>query len=174
MGWQVHEHTGETPKPAASRLRKHADYQRAYAAAGRKLHSREMSFFFARRDRMPAHGLHPAERATTQTDGPRIGLTVPKVLGKAHDRNRIKRRLRAALALHAGELANLPVDVILHPRRSVLLLGWEPLQSELKSVLRTVRKGYDAPARPEGQGAPRAQGGKPRRGSKGAAPVSPR
>lgn len=135
------------PPIAALRLRKHADYQRAYAAAARKQHSREMSFFFARHDRIPTRRLHPDE-APLGVDGPRIGLTVPKALGKAHDRNRIKRRMRAAVALHAGELAGLGVDVILHPRRTVLELEWEKLQREVQQVFRTVRKGYDAPQRP--------------------------
>ncbi len=137
------------------RLRRHADYQRAYAAS-RKQHSREMSFFFARRDAMPARRLHPDEALLQATSGPRIGLTVGKVMGKAHDRNRIKRRLRAAVALHAGELAGLPVDVILHPRRSVLLLDWAKLQAEVQGVFRTVRKGYNAPRDVAGKAAPRA------------------
>ena len=137
---------GPSPKFADLRLRKHADYQRAYKA-GRKQHAREMSFFCARRDAMPARRLHPDELVPDGPDGPRIGLTVGKVMGKAHDRNRIKRRLRAAVALHAGELAGLPVDVILHPRRSVLTLEWAKLQSEVLGVFRTVKK--QCSARPE-------------------------
>ncbi len=135
--------------PPHLRLRKHADYQRVYAAAARKQHSREMSFFFARRDRIPTRRLHPDE-ASPGADGPRIGLTVPKALGKAHDRNRIKRRMRAAVALHAGELGGLAVDVILHPRRTVLDLDWDKLQREVRDVFRTVRRGYDAPVAPAG------------------------
>lgn len=145
------------PPTPAPRLRKHADYQRAYAAAARKQHSREMSFFFARRDAIPTRRLHPDE-TSPGPDGPRIGLTVPKALGKAHDRNRIKRRMRAALALHAPELAGLAVDVILHPRRTVLLLEWDRLQGEVREVLRTVRRGLHAPP----SGAPRPAGDKGR------------
>jgi ribonuclease P protein component len=128
------------------RLRKHADYQRAYNAS-RKQHAREMSFFSARRDAMPTKRLHPNE--SQQTNGPRIGLTVGKVMGKAHDRNRIKRRMRAAIAQHAGELGGMPVDVILHPRRSVLKLEWTKLQREVANVFRTVKK--QSAAKPEPQ-----------------------
>lgn len=70
---------------AAARLRKHADFQRAYSAAGRKRRSPSMSWFLAPQD----------EQA-----GPRVGLTVGKVLGKSHERNRIKRRLRDVLRRH--------------------------------------------------------------------------
>jgi ribonuclease P protein component len=133
---------------AELRLRKHADYQRAYTAAGRKQHVKEMTFFCARRDVMPTRRLHPDELLHGgPPQGPRIGLTVGKVMGKAHDRNRIKRRLRAACAQHAGLLAGMPVDVILHPRRSVLLLDWAKLEREVANVFRTVRKQCAAPAK---------------------------
>ena len=131
--------TDTAPRYAELRLRKHADYQRAYNAS-RKQHAREMSFFCARRDTMPARRLHPDEIVPDGPFGPRIGLTVGKVMGKAHDRNRIKRRMRAAIALHAGELGGMPVDVILHPRRSVLTLEWAKLQREVQNVFRTVKK----------------------------------
>ena len=136
--------TETKPRFADLRLRKHADYQRAYGAS-RKQHSREMSFFCARRDAMPARSLHPDECLVATADGPRIGLTVGKVMGKAHDRNRIKRRLRAAIALHAGELAGLPVDVILHPRRTVLTMEWDRLRREVAGVFRTVKKQCGSP-----------------------------
>lgn len=127
------------------RLRKHADYQRAYNAS-RKQHAKELTWFCARRDAMPARTLHPAELLHGPPyTGPRIGLTVGKVMGKAHDRNRIKRRMRAAVAQHAGLLAGLEIDVILHPRRSVLLLDWEKLQREVANVFRAVRKQCGTP-----------------------------
>ncbi|HEY9139158.1 MAG TPA: ribonuclease P protein component [Terriglobus sp.] len=138
------------PKPKVSfaelRLRKHADYQRAYAAA-KKQHARELTWFCARRDAMPERTLHPDELLHGgPTTGLRVGLTVGKVMGKAHDRNRIKRRMRAAVALHAGLLADLPLDVILHPRRSVLTLEWDRLQREVANVFRAIRKQYGTSA----------------------------
>ncbi len=134
------EDAGLKLKPPEIRLRKHSDYQRAYAGA-RKQHTRELSYFFALRDRLPERRLHPDETPAT---GPRIGLTVPKALGKAHDRNRIKRRMRAAVARHAEVLAGIAVDVILHPRKSVLTLDWTKLEVDVLHVFRTVRTQYAA------------------------------
>ena len=136
----------EPPRWPDLRLRKHADYQRAYAVS-RKQHSRELTYFFALRNHMPERRLHPDE---TASEGPRIGITVPKALGKAHDRNRIKRRMRAALALHAAVLAGMSVDVILHPRRSVLMLDWPRLNREVLQILRAIRNqcGTQTPAAP--------------------------
>jgi ribonuclease P protein component len=66
--------------------------------------------------------------------GPRVGLTVGKVLGKAHERNRIKRRMREALRRH---IVLIPTgsDLILHPRRVVLTMEFAKLEAELVRIL---------------------------------------
>jgi ribonuclease P protein component len=93
-----------------------------------------MSFFFAVRPT----ALSPDEKARrSETRGPRIGLTVPKVLGKAHERNRIKRRLRECVRKHAA-LLTYPVDVILHPRRTVLDLDFSTLDREVAHIFRQI------------------------------------
>lgn len=106
---------------AGVRLRKHSDYQQAYAAA-RKRQSSSMSWFLASQ----APGAH--------LDRSRIGLTVGKVLGKAHDRNRIKRRMREALRRHL-DLLPAGVDLILHPRRVVLAMDFAKLEAEVVRIL---------------------------------------
>lgn len=111
-----------------ARLRKHADYERAYAAA-RKRQSASMSWFLAPQA--------DAGRAGARGGG-RVGLTAGKVLGKAHDRNRIKRRLREALRRHV-ELLPAGFDLILHPRRSVLALDFAKLEAEVVRVLEQAR-----------------------------------
>jgi len=114
------------------RLRKHADYQRVYKAS-RKQFAKQMSYFFT---------LRTAEELATDPDGaigPRIGLTVGKVMGKAVDRNRIKRRMREAVRKNLATLTT-PVDVILHPRRSVIDLEFQQLESEVAMVFRTIQK----------------------------------
>lgn len=105
---------------AGSRLRKHADYGRAYAA-GRKRQSASMSWWLAPQP----------EGAANRS---RIGLTVGKVLGKAHERNRIKRRLREALRRHLNLLPPR-CDMIFHPRRSVITLEFAKLEAEIVRIL---------------------------------------
>jgi ribonuclease P protein component len=121
----------------AHRLCKHADYQLVYKA-GRKQFGKQLAYFYAAR---------PADRRSATT-GPRIGLTVPKALGKAVDRNRIKRRLREAVRA-ALPLLTAPVDVILHPRRSVIDLDFAQLKREVATIFRAVQAAYDrgTPAR---------------------------
>lgn len=107
---------------AGARLCKHADYQRAYSVA-RKKQSTSMSWFLA-----------PQSPDDPRSTGPRVGLTVGKVLGMAHDRNRIKRRLREVLRRHL-DLLPTGVDLILHPRRSVLTIEFSKLEGEVVRIL---------------------------------------
>ena len=120
------------------RLRKHADYQRAYAAS-RKHQSASFSWFMAARLEAEEHL-------------PRVGLTAGKVLGKAHERNRIKRRMREALRRHV-ELIPAGVDLIFHPRRSVLTIEFAKLEGEIVRILTQA----GAEARRAGYGAERAE-----------------
>jgi len=126
------------------RLRKHADYQRVYQAS-RKQFSKQMSFFVAAR---------PADSHFTEAT-PRIGLTVGKVMGKAVDRNRIKRRMREAVRRNLAELT-APVDVILHPRRSVIDLDFSVLNREVAQIFRTIQKAANNPQQPGAPSSPRS------------------
>ncbi|MDR3739499.1 MAG: ribonuclease P protein component [Terracidiphilus sp.] len=103
---------------AGVRLRKHADYQRAYAAS-RKRQSASLSWFLA---------------PQSEPASPRVGLTAGKVLGPAHERNRIKRRMRELVRRHL-DLLPAGFDLILHPRRSVLTADFAKLDAELVRIL---------------------------------------
>ncbi|HEY1766562.1 MAG TPA: ribonuclease P protein component [Terracidiphilus sp.] len=116
---------------SAVRLRKHSDYQRAYAAA-RKRQSASMSWFLA-----PQSAGEPS--ASGAAGAPRIGLTAGKVLGKAHERNRIKRRMREALRRHL-DLLPPGCDLIFHPRRVVLTLEFAKLDAEIVRILKEARR----------------------------------
>ncbi len=104
---------------AGLRLCKHADYQSVYANA-RKRQSASMSWFLA-----PQAPPAPS---------PRVGLTAGKVVGKAHERNRIKRRMREVLRRHVDMLPP-GCDLVLHPRRTVLVLEFAKLDAEVVRIL---------------------------------------
>jgi ribonuclease P protein component len=135
------------PSPGSPifRLRKHADYQTVYAGS-RKQFSKQMTYFAM---------LRPADTGSGGT--PRVGLTAGKVLGGAVERNRIKRRMREAVRMHLGEL-HLPLDVILHPRRSVLTLEFAVIEKEVRQIFRSVQNAAAKGALPAPQPEKRARG----------------
>ena len=114
---------------AGARLRRHSDYQRAYAAS-RKRQSASMSWFLAPQS--------PAFIAADSPTGPRVGLTAGKVMGKAHERNRIKRRMKEALRRHL-DLLPPACDLILHPRRTVLTIEFTKLEAEIVRILQQAK-----------------------------------
>lgn len=104
-----------------ARLRRHADYQRVYAGS-RKQFSSSMSYFVLVR---PETALGPQIA--------RVGLTAGRVLGNAVERNRIKRRMREVVRKH---LERLPpgIDVVLHPRKSVMGMEFAALDREVGDI----------------------------------------
>ena len=110
--------------PRDARLLKHADFQAVYKN-GRKHFSGNMTAFY---------------RQTNRDAGPRVGFTVGKVLGGAVVRNRIRRRMRTSVRRHLRELA-VPLDLVLHPRKSVLTLKFAQLDAEIAQVFAAVQRG---------------------------------
>lgn len=108
------------------RLRKHADYGLVYGAS-RKFQSASLSFFYRERPSV----------ALVQPGAPRFGITVPKVLGNAPLRNRLKRRIRV-VARVALPLLPDGVDVVLHPRPAAATVSLPALQAEVAAVFTTV------------------------------------
>lgn len=134
------------------RLRKHSDYQRVYRTA-RKQFSSSMSWFAARRiaEGVSGEAELAVEHVVQQSPaGPRVGLTAGKVLGKAHERNRIKRRLREAVRRHIAELPD-GIDLVLHPKRSVLTLEFAKLEAEVLRIFRQAAAQFAAREQASGQ-----------------------
>jgi len=112
--------------PRSSRLLKHADFQLVYQQAKKSFTGNVTALY---RIRVEHDG-----------GGPRVGFAVGKVLGGAVTRNRIRRRMRAVVRKNLG-LLNAPVDVVLHPRKSVLDLNFVKLDAEIRQLFATVQKG---------------------------------
>src|SRR5271169_6467356 len=101
----------------SKRLLRHADFQRVYKL-GRRQFTGNMTVFFLRRAAMdPGASL-------------RVGFTVGKVLGGSVERNRLKRRMREAVRT-SWPAADAPVDVVFHPRKSVLEMPFPEVAREV-------------------------------------------
>jgi ribonuclease P protein component len=68
-------------------------------------------------------------------EGPRIGFTTPRALGKAVVRNRIKRRVREAVRLRLDQL-NPEWSIVINPRRKVLEAPFPELEREVERLFR--------------------------------------
>ena len=108
---------GANTFPKDFRLRKSAEFQKVYEGGAKRV-SRSFVLFA-----MP-NGL----------DHSRFGLTTPRKLGKAHDRNRVKRRVREILRTSVKSIPT-GFDFVLNPRRSANERNLEDLRTELVHLL---------------------------------------
>lgn len=125
------------------RLRKRPDF--LAAAEGRRFHTERMTA------QGRVRGAHP--RDAQAPEGLRLGFTITKRVGKATERNRIRRRLRAAVAIVAAELpadvAALTADIVLIARRPALDAAFGLLAEDLRRAIPTVTRAR-GPAEPRG------------------------
>ena len=78
--------------------------------------------------------------------GPRFGFTVSKQVGGAVERNRIKRRLRAAVQQTQAQHARSDFDYVLIARRPALQADFSALVSELVTAYGRVHSGRRPPS----------------------------
>jgi ribonuclease P protein component len=162
------------PKVAVSkigRLTQRADF--LAAAGGRRFHTER----FSAQGRLRGDDASKApDGAATVPVGLRIGFTITKRVGHATERNRIRRRLRAALRATADDLPSPAADIVLIARRPALSAGFETLIEDLRRAVPVVTKPQtrkDPAAGTPGSGPRRGRGksgsGKPASGT----PASP-
>lgn len=96
----------------------------------------------ARRWATPAFVLQARRRGEDEIDAgerPRIGFTASKKVGKAVERNRAKRRLRAVVGASAPERARDGWDYVLIARAgAVLARGFERMRGDLDEAFERV------------------------------------
>jgi ribonuclease P protein component len=111
------------------RLTKRPDF--VAAASGRRFHTERMT--------VQARLRETSDPDTSET-GLRVGLTVTKRVGHATERNRIKRRLRAAVPAAGQDYATINADVVIIGRRDILTADFDVLIDDLRRALRVVTK----------------------------------
>lgn len=91
-------------------------------------------------------------RLDDRIEGPRFGFTVTKKLGGAVERNRIRRRLRAALAELADGHADPRFDYVVVARQVCLELPYAKLRDDLELAFARVHQGPKPGRRQQGSG----------------------
>jgi ribonuclease P protein component len=100
------------------RIRRTSDFRRAYTQ-GKRIAGQYFTAFCLK---LP------------QNVGPRFGFTLPRAVGKAVIRNRVKRRLREMLRVRVEEFAP-EWDIVLNPRRAALNASPEELSREVDRLI---------------------------------------
>lgn len=112
------------------RLTKRSEF--VAAASGRRFHT----------ERMTVQGLVRPSDTGSQDLLPslRVGFTVTKRAGHATERNRMRRRLRAAALEALGPRSGVPADLVVIARRPVLTAEFRSLVADLERAVAVVTK----------------------------------
>ncbi|MBW3563899.1 MAG: ribonuclease P protein component [Acidobacteria bacterium] len=107
------------------RIRRRSDYNRIYEE-GRKLHGRYVVIFV-----IPGG-----------TSRSRLGITVTKKAGRAHDRNQLKRRVREIFrrAPARKELDESPIDIVVNVKPAAKVATFEDLERDLIGAIRRAKR----------------------------------
>jgi ribonuclease P protein component len=128
--------------PGPDRLTKRSEF--LAVAAGRRFHTGRMTVQGLRREaESPAARDLDGVAGALPSGSPvglRVGLTVTKRVGHATERNRIRRRLRAAIAVAAGPYTGAALDVVLVGRRDSLSAPFPQLVDDLGRALPAVAR----------------------------------
>ena len=90
--------------------------------------------------------LQAAHNVSAATQNPaRIGFTATKRLGKAHIRNRTKRRLRAVVREIYGKYALDNTDYVLVGRFDTYCCPFENLRTDVIRAFKKINKAFTAP-----------------------------
>lgn len=115
--------------PKTNRLLKSVDFRKVYDQGSRFSCPYFVAFLFRQ---IGESGPRPA--------GPRIGFTIPRAVGKSHDRNRIRRRIREMIRVRLAAAAVDPaLDIVLNPRRAALEAPQADLSRHVERLLERCR-----------------------------------
>ena len=105
--------------PKSVRILRSKDFRRVYDH-GARYSGPYFTAFYARLD-------------AGRDDGPKIGFTAPRALGRAVVRNRIKRRVREAVRLRLDRLSP-QWEIVFNPRRQAMDSSFSELTREVEKL----------------------------------------
>jgi len=121
--------------PREHRLRKHAEFELVYRNGRRHFSSALTAFYMLREDSRETD----IDKKGQMPCGSRVGITVGRALGKSTVRNRIKRRVRAAIGQNLTRITR-PIDVVINPKKAVLDIEFQELCSEISRAFDVIER----------------------------------
>ena len=73
----------------------------------------------------------------------RFGISVPKKTGKAHERNKIKRRIKNIIDLYEKQMHN-SCDYVIIVRKRLIELDYQQMEINLIDLLKKIGEKYEA------------------------------
>ena len=113
-----------------SRLLKSVDFRKVYDNGSRFSCPYFVAFLLRQSPKPASEVIRP--------DGPRIGFTIPRAVGKAVIRNRIRRRIREQLRVRLA-LIDPSLDIVLNPRRAAAEAPLAELTRQLERLIERCR-----------------------------------
>ena len=127
--------------PREHRLRKHAEFEVVYRS-GQRHFSQSFTAFYLLRPELGskgAEGFEDSGRDPEYNRQARVGITVGRAMGKSVVRNRIKRRVRAAVAQNLERFTR-PLDLVINPKKVVLEIEFQQLCAEVARAFDVVEQ----------------------------------
>lgn len=148
--------------PRLGRLKKRPEFLRV-AGKGRKIATPGLVLQALVRDRETA-AAPEAPEAAVGVEELRVGFTASRKVGKAVERNRARRRLRAAVAELMPLAGRSGRDYVVVARRDTLTRPWPALLEDLRTALARVETAGRSGGAPARHGRGKAAGRKARGG----------
>ena len=137
--------------PREHRLRKHSEFELVYRNGRRHFSPLLTAFYLLRKaaDAKPEMA-SSAEEKSEKAGGSRVGITVGRAMGTSVARNRIKRRVRAAVTQNLKKITR-PIDVVINPKKTVRDIEFAALCSEVARAFDVIEQKAVSSTEDEGE-----------------------